>query len=159
MSITSTTQHKKTRANGDKSNLTPRGYLEIQEIEVLPESDDDTIEPDAPLLRYSTLLGEAAAVLNQPFQDIQGLVKIMRDVGFVDVYIKKFKWPSNTWPKDDHYKLLGAWSYENIISGIEAWAMAPFTRGLGWKKEEVEMFLIEVRKDLKDRSIHAYYPW
>lgn len=36
--------------------------------------------------------------------------------------------------------------------------MAPFTRGLDWKKEEVETFLIGAREDLKNRAIHAYFP-
>jgi hypothetical protein len=36
--------------------------------------------------------------------------------------------------------------------------MALFTRGLGWTKEELEVFLVEVRKSMKDKSIHGYYP-
>lgn len=34
--------------------------------------------------------------------------------------------------------------------------MALFTRVLGWKKPEVEVFLVDVRRDMKNTKIHAY---
>jgi hypothetical protein len=35
--------------------------------------------------------------------------------------------------------------------------MAIFTRILGWTKEETEVFLALVRKDMKDAKIHSYW--
>jgi len=35
-------------------------------------------------------------------------------------------------------------------------SMAVLTRGLSWTKEEVDDFLDDVRKDTKNRNIHAY---
>lgn len=101
---------------------------------------------------------EACKILGRPFQDIPALVDVMREVGFVDVSIMKEKWPSNTWPKDPHYKTLGMWAHQNSIDGIEGWTIAPFTRALGWKKEEVQVFLVDVRRELKDTTIHAWWP-
>ncbi|KAF6809343.1 methyltransferase domain-containing protein [Colletotrichum plurivorum] len=139
-------------------NLTPGGYLEIQEIELMPQCDDGTMKPDAAMVRCFQLLGEAATVLGRSFQDVPGLVDVMKEVGFVDIHITKLKWPTNTWPKDDHHKLLGAWGNENSMRGIEGWTMAPLTRALGWKREEVDVFLTDVRKEFNDRSIHAWWP-
>lgn len=34
--------------------------------------------------------------------------------GFEDVQEYKGAWPSNTWPRDKHHKLLGAW--QNAVS-------------------------------------------
>lgn len=51
----------------------------------------------------------------------------------------------------------GAWCYENIVQGVQALSLALFTRSLKWTHEEVETFLIDVRKDLKKESIHAYW--
>ena len=42
--------------------------------------------------------------------------------------------------------------------GLEALSMALFTRYLRWEKEQVEVLLADVRNDLKDRRIHAYFP-
>lgn len=55
----------------------------------------------------------------------------------------------------------GIWSLENFLTGISAGSLAVFTRpksegGLGWSKEEVEVLLAGVRKDLKNTDIHAY---
>jgi hypothetical protein len=47
---------------------------------------------------------------------------------------------------------------ENFSTGLSGLSMALFTRGLGWTKEELEVFLVEVRKSMKDKSIHGYYP-
>jgi hypothetical protein len=45
-----------------------------------------------------------------------------------------------------------------MLKGLEAFCMALFTRILGWKIEEVHDFLEDVRKEIKDQSIHAYFP-
>jgi len=36
--------------------------------------------------------------------------------------------------------------------------MAMMTRSLGMSAEEVQLLLVDVRRDAKDKSIHAYYP-
>ena len=44
-----------------------------------------------------------------------------------------------------------------IEDGLEAFSVAPFTRALGWSMEEVQLFLIDVRKDCADKDIHSVY--
>lgn len=34
--------------------------------------------------------------------------------------------------------------------------MAFLTRVLGWTQQEVELFLVEIRKDIRDKSKHSY---
>ncbi|KAI8282013.1 Secondary metabolism regulator LAE1 [Colletotrichum sp. SAR11_57] len=140
-------------------NLTLGGYLELKEVDLMPESDDGTLPTDSALNKTYTLIGEALKVFGRPFQDVLPLVDMMKEVGFVDLYVKKFKWPTNTWPRDSHFKEIGEWANVNYLSGIEGWVMAPFTRALGWKKEEVQVLLIDVRKEFNDRNIHAYWSW
>lgn len=53
---------------------------------------------------------------------------------------------------------IGAWTYEDIGRNIHGLTVALFTRGLGWSLEKFELFLTEVRKELRDPKIHAYYP-
>lgn len=81
----------------------------------------------------------------------------MVEVGFEDVECRRYKWPTNPWPKDPKYKELGAWNYENMAPHWEAFIMAPLTRALDWTKEEVLVLAMEARKDLGDRNIHAYF--
>lgn len=58
---------------------------------------------------------------------------------------------------------LGIWTQQNALDALEALSLAVFTRpvgqgGLGWSKEEVEVFLTGVRKDIKNVNIHSYWP-
>ncbi|SCB65331.1 unnamed protein product [Fusarium graminearum] len=140
------------------SNLAPGGYMEIQEADLNLQSDDGTLKPDNVMLKSLRLLTEASVTFGRPYQDIPPLADIMKEVGFVDVVVKQFKWPINGWPKDKKDKLLGEWSLINMASGLEAFTMAPLTRAHGWTPEEVTLFLIDQRKALADKNTHAYWP-
>ncbi|KAK1991053.1 methyltransferase domain-containing protein [Colletotrichum falcatum] len=137
-------------------NLVPGGYLELNEGDIIPLSDDGTLEGTS-LLRALSLWAEGLAILGHPFEDITRLEGVMRDVGFEDVQLKRFKWPSNSWPRDPKYKELGYWNYENLSPNWEGFLMAPLTRALEWTKEEVLVLAMEARKDCGDRNIHAYF--
>ncbi|ESU14203.1 hypothetical protein FGSG_13239 [Fusarium graminearum PH-1] len=140
------------------NNLAPGGYMEIQEADLNLQSDDGTLKPDNVMLKSLRLLTEASVTFGRPYQDIPPLADIMKEVGFVDVVVKQFKWPINGWPKDKKDKLLGEWSLINMASGLEAFTMAPLTRAHGWTPEEVTLFLIDQRKALADKNTHAYWP-
>ncbi|KAJ0343658.1 hypothetical protein KNSL1_010085 [Colletotrichum chrysophilum] len=138
-------------------NLNPGGYLELQEFG-LPLSDDGTLTPDHALHKSMALLGEAAAKMDHAFIELSTLKPMMEAAGFVDVAEICFKWPSNTWPRHAKFKELGAWNYDNITTGLQGFLMAFLTRGLAWKADEVNVLAAQTRKDVGDRSIHAYWP-
>ncbi|GKT75609.1 methyltransferase domain-containing protein [Colletotrichum tofieldiae] len=140
------------------SNLNPGGYIELQEPDLFAQSDDDSLPSDCALNRYCKLLSEAMAKLGREYVSVPALKTLMEEIGFVDVTLSCYKWPMNTWPKDNKYKELGSWNYENISQAAEALAMAPLTRAFDWSRDEVNVFLIDVRKDLKNRNYHAYFP-
>ncbi|KAF6825454.1 hypothetical protein CPLU01_10248 [Colletotrichum plurivorum] len=139
-------------------NLEPGGYFELQEPDLVPHSDDGTLTPECPLSKCINLMYDASVKLGRPYQEIPPLVKLMEEAGFVDVKMNVFKWPSNGWPRDPKYKELGIWNNANFCNGFEGFCMAPFTRAHGWTKEEVHVFLVDVRKDLRNPAIHAYWP-
>lgn len=82
----------------------------------------------------------------------------MRDAGFEGVVERQLKWPSNTWPKGKKQKLLGMWSMANSLDGLPAISMALMTRAYGLTREEVEVEMVAVRKDIKDKSLHGFIP-
>lgn len=55
-------------------------------------------------------------------------------------------------------KLLGAWEMENLLSNLDGLVMRLFQKALGWSPEEVSVFLVDVRKEIKNKNIHAYWP-
>lgn len=130
----------------------------MQEIDLYTVSDDETLKPGSALMSWCHLLQEASDRLGSPFVRIATLKEVMLDVGFVEVSMTVTKWPTNDWPADPGWKEIGMWNAENILSGIEGLSMAALTRGHKWTREAVDVFLIDVRRDLKDRNIHAYWP-
>ncbi|UQC84519.1 uncharacterized protein CLUP02_10016 [Colletotrichum lupini] len=138
-------------------NLNPGGYLEANEVDLIPLSDDGTLSEDSNFMKSVRLWGSAAEIFGRPFADTRRLKDYMEEVGFEDVQMKRFKWPTNTWPKDPHYKELGAWNLENISPAWEGFLMAPLTRAHQWTREEALIHIMEARKDIADRRIHAYF--
>lgn len=109
-------------------------------------------------MKWANLLLEASIKLGRPYMEIPSLKQLMIEAGFEDVTMHVYKWPTNGWPMDPRYREIGLWNHENTMMGLEGYTMAPLTRALDWMPAEVDVFLIDVRKDLKDRSIHAYWP-
>ncbi|KAI8314930.1 Secondary metabolism regulator LAE1 [Colletotrichum sp. SAR11_59] len=134
----------------------PGGYFELQENDFLFASDDGTLSPEKPLAKFSSLVREACVKFGRQFIDVPLMEDMMKQVGFQDVALQRFKWPSNPWPKDPHYKKIGEWNYHNFVAAAEALAMGPLTRAHGYTKEEVDVFLIDVRKNMRDPKIHSY---
>lgn len=121
-------------------------------------ADDGTLPPEKPLAEFGKLIREAAEKFGRAFVPCPELKSLLDDVGFEDVVLDRFKWPSNPWPKEPHYKRIGEWNFHNFVDAAEALAMAPLTRGHNWTKEEVQVFLVGVRKDMRDTKAHSYMP-
>lgn len=138
--------------------LEPGGYFEILDIVFPLRSDDNTLNPDHALYEWSELMIEATNKAGRPLRAATTCANDLREIGFVDVVEVPLKWPINRWPKEPKFKELGMWTQENFVSGIEAMSLALFTRMLGWSREQVMVFVTQVRKDLKDTKIHAYWP-
>ncbi|KAI8261457.1 Secondary metabolism regulator LAE1 [Colletotrichum sp. SAR11_239] len=138
--------------------LEPGGYLELDEFDIFPDCDDDTFPGDLAISKALGLLAEAMAKIGRAFQSVPELRQMMVDIGFEDVHFKQYKWPINIWPKDPKYKELGMWENENLNMGFEGFLMGPLTRILDWSPAEVQVLLIDVRRDLNNRHVHAYWP-
>ncbi|KAJ9132247.1 hypothetical protein NKR23_g11363 [Pleurostoma richardsiae] len=81
-------------------NLTPSGYVELQETDLFVRSDDGTFKEGQPLYRCLQLLHDASVKFGRAYQDIEKLKDVMA---------------------------------------------------------KVIAFLVDVRKDLMDTSVHAYW--
>lgn len=138
-----------------KEHLVPGGWLEMVQITYPLTSDDGTLVEGSPLDQYGKLVLEATKRTGQPVDNAKHYAQWMRDAGFVDVHEDVFKVPVGPWVKNKAVALL---SMENALSAAPMAAMATFTRVLGWSREEVEIFLVGVRKQIKDRSVHSYCP-
>ncbi|KAK2006642.1 methyltransferase domain-containing protein [Colletotrichum eremochloae] len=138
-------------------NLSPGGYLELNEVDAIPTSDDGTLTENCNLMKSFNLWADGLAALGSPFEKFSRMEGVLKDTGFEDVHIQRFKWPTNSWPRDAKHRELGIWNYENLAPNIEGMFLASYTRGLGWTKEEVAVMVMEARRDFANRNIHAYF--
>ncbi|KAK1658481.1 S-adenosyl-L-methionine-dependent methyltransferase [Colletotrichum godetiae] len=138
-------------------NLNPGGYLELNDIDAIPLSDDGTLTEECTLTKSFRLWPEAITALGSPFEKFNRLEGVLTEVGFEDVRVERFKWPTNSWPKDPKFKELGIWNDENLAPNLESMFMAGMTRGLKWSEQEVHELAVEARKDFNDPKIHAYF--
>jgi hypothetical protein len=53
-------------------------------------------------------------------------------------------------------KLIGTWTQQSLLNGVEVMSMASLTRGLNWSTGQVEVFLAGVGNYLTNRAVHSY---
>ncbi|KAJ5854695.1 hypothetical protein N7534_007238 [Penicillium rubens] len=83
----------------------------------------------------------------------------MEKAGFVDVQEKLYKIPLGPWPKDKVLKEVGQLQYAHWLAALEGWAMwllTKFGAPSPWSKEEVQLYLSNVRAELRNPRTHAY---
>ncbi|PVH70597.1 S-adenosyl-L-methionine-dependent methyltransferase [Cadophora sp. DSE1049] len=141
-------------------NLNPGGWLEVKDISFPIEDNDSSFPPDCAVKKWSDLILEGTIKLSRPCDSAKDYKAQLIEAGFENVVEIRYKWPQNSWPKDKKLKELGMWMWmhENFSTGLAGLSMAVFTRGLGWSQEELEVFLADVRKSMKDPNVHGYYP-
>lgn len=135
----------------------PGGWMESQEIMPTPYCDDGTLSADCPVVYWAKMVDDAAMQGGRPLRIANKLKRWYIEAGFEDVHEQIFRLPINPWPKDPHYKDIGRMSELNLLDGVQAFSLAHLHRVFGWTRDEIEVYLINVRKAISDRSVHAYY--
>ncbi|KAJ8068411.1 hypothetical protein OCU04_003971 [Sclerotinia nivalis] len=150
------------------SCLKPGGYVEILEHSVCPVSDDDTVNEKS----FFTEWGKTVIGLEQKFGESSTIwnesIARIEAAGSADVVEVRYKWPMNPWPSPEHrthgndgdkrwevLKESGRWNQYRVHEGIEGYMIRLLTGVNGWTYEATQLFLAEMRKELKDENIHA----
>lgn len=76
----------------------------------------------------------------------------VRQAGFVNLNSFTRQIPCGTWPKDTHWKRVGALNLSQFSDGLDSISLRVFRRGLGWSEEEVSCMLGYVRRDLHNKA-------
>jgi hypothetical protein len=107
---------------------------------------------------YWGLIAAGLAALGVDSNATLLLAEMVRQAGFVNVTTRIFHIPIGVWPRNKVLKLIGLYWRTIIIDGLQPIALGPLTRGLKWTTDEVESFLVEVRKAYMDGSVHSHMP-
>ncbi|KAJ5959598.1 uncharacterized protein N7479_006748 [Penicillium vulpinum] len=146
-------------------HLKPGAYMECHEPDPKPKCDDGTMPPENTDGGYSAYalhdwvdLSVRSGRQSDPprqFRIAHRIAQWMKEVGFVDVEERLYKIPTNTWPQDERLRTIGDWNESNWLQALSGWSYKPFL-ALGWSQAEIEVFLVDVRRSIQDRSVHAY---
>ncbi|KAM7209654.1 S-adenosyl-L-methionine-dependent methyltransferase [Naviculisporaceae sp. PSN 640] len=141
-------------------HMQPGGWFEFQEVLHYPISHNQTMTPDHPVAKFWELVNQGLSNLGVDFHAVAGgrLANTMRDCGYINVSERTLQIPIGTWPKNKVLKTVGLYWRTILLDGLQAIALGPFMRGLGWSREQVEVFLIQVRRAYHDNSCLMYMP-
>jgi len=136
--------------------LKPGGWIELQDMHFLTKSDDDTIPPDYQYDEFLRLLNQGLGKFGFDIHALMNNPRWLAEAGFQGVEDRTVKVPIGTWPRDPTLKMVGLYN-RTVTLGVLNATKAPLTRGLGWTPEQVEVFMVGVRRDLMKTSIHSYF--
>ncbi|KAI2467281.1 S-adenosyl-L-methionine-dependent methyltransferase [Annulohypoxylon bovei var. microspora] len=140
--------------------LKPGGWLELQDLKCVAGCDDGTMREDDALAGFADTLAEALCKLEiDCIESVENYARWLTEAGFINVKEIKLKAPLGTWPTDPHQAKVGLYNRNMIYDGLHGFTIRPYTHGLGWTPEEVEVYLVDVRKAILKSEAHIYLPF
>lgn len=155
----------------------PGGYVESYEATPYLTSDDGTVKVGSAMEQWGKFFIEGGKKIGRSFLVVdEGTQRAgMESAGLVNIQEKDFKvsltfpWPKDlweltapqvpwgTWPKDPAMKELGRFASAAITEDIEGYILYMATKVLDWSREEVTVYGAKLRREMRNRSIHAYF--
>ncbi|KPM41433.1 hypothetical protein AK830_g5122 [Neonectria ditissima] len=138
--------------------LKPGGYIESYEGSPVISSDDGSVQNTSAMSQWGEIFFEGGRKLGRSFSVLEDDVqkKGMEAAGFVDVSERNFKVPIGGWSQDSTLKEAGQYFQAAILQDIEG-TLTFIANLLGWSKEEIDVFGAHYRREIRSKSIHAYF--
>ena len=140
-------------------HIKPGGFLEFQEMEPFPYSDDESLESSSPLLKYYISIHEGLQNLGVNLQRSRDEAANLSSYEFINAHHEILKIPIGNWPESKLMKMVGMYAKVGITQGLQAMALAPLCKGLGWSKAQVDDLCHEVKTYLSEEKslVKAYF--
>lgn len=81
----------------------------------------------------------------------------MHEAGFVDITERKFRLPIGAWSLDPKLKEVGHFVFAFVDGGIEGFGLYLLSQVMGWKYEECQLFIAQMRQAVKNKKHNLYY--
>jgi len=140
-------------------NLSPGGWMEMQEQEFSVSSDDDSINSAPRTREWIAELDRASAHFGKRLDVAHKLKEWMADAGFVDVREEIIKVPIGKWAKGLKLKEIGTVHQTQMQMAIPAFTVALYTRVLGYTLEQTQAVMEGVAREFLDHRLHLYVRW
>jgi len=145
-------------------HLKPGGYVEIQEFAYTAACDDNSCDGPYAWREFLEYLRQGLEALGSDLLAIRHVQSEILDAGFELVDYRQLKCPVGPWAKKRRLQECGHILRDVCMEGLTGLARKPFGKGLQWKQERIEVFLIDVRKALTAEEnglpkFHSYFPF
>ncbi|KAH7063195.1 S-adenosyl-L-methionine-dependent methyltransferase [Macrophomina phaseolina] len=137
--------------------LKPGAYIELQEIDFFPQSDDGTMPPDWPFKQYTDAVRDGLAAFGSDYNVARSVAGKLREAGFANVVEHTIKLPLGGWAKHSLLRTAGLYMQAAVMDAFNMAVNGPLTKGLGWSRAEAEVFCADARKALRNPRVHAYF--
>ncbi|KAH7120643.1 S-adenosyl-L-methionine-dependent methyltransferase [Dactylonectria macrodidyma] len=137
----------------------PGGWVESHEGDPMGYSDDGTLKEGSALAEWGKFFHEGGKKLGRVFTPLPGDLqeKGLREAGFVDIQFKTFKVPVGDWPKDETLKEIGRFTQLGVETDAEGHITFMANLLDGWTQDKVALYCVQLRRELRNKRIHAYY--
>lgn len=97
-------------------NLRSGGWLELQDMVLHPQCIDDSLKEDSFIKKWADAMLDSTSRINRFADSAIHYKQQMIDAGFINVTEVVYKWPTNTWPKNDPYRDIGMLTLNRVYS-------------------------------------------
>ncbi|KAK3313025.1 S-adenosyl-L-methionine-dependent methyltransferase [Apodospora peruviana] len=137
----------------------PGGWIEDFEASTVMSSDDGSVKEGSPMNQWGKVFFEGGRKLGRPFtvleDDLQR--KGMEAAGFVNINVWDFKCPLTGWPKDKKLQEMGLYSQLALEQDVEGYVLYMWSQVMGWSNDEIHVYIAHLRKQLRDKNVHAFF--
>ncbi|EEY17912.1 conserved hypothetical protein [Verticillium alfalfae VaMs.102] len=138
--------------------LKPGGYLESHEPSSGFENQGEPLDQKSALAQWGKFFVKGGLKFGRPFTVFEEHIqrKAMEAAGFVDIEEREIINPVGNWPADAKTKEIAQFSEATFLEDPKGY-IAFFAHALDWTTEEIEMYLLQFRRELKSSSHRAFY--
>ncbi|EQK98866.1 hypothetical protein OCS_05417 [Ophiocordyceps sinensis CO18] len=141
--------------------LVPGGWLENFEFNITLHSDNPEVRdnPDHIFKRWAKVFFEAFDRIGKTARiGIPGhMSKLLKEAGFVNVVEKTYQVPCGGWSSDPMLKSVGIYNLAFLEESLEGFALFMLKEIMGWEYVEVQMFVLEMRRAIRNTKIRPFY--
>ncbi|KAM7190841.1 secondary metabolism regulator LAE1 [Rhypophila sp. PSN 637] len=144
-----------------KQTVPGTGYVQVIAFDITTRSQTFSVnnDPDHVFKQWANLMFEAGDKMGKSFRQHQdhAIKKGLEEAGYVDVVEQKLKVPIGSWSADKKLKEIGAYNLLFIDQSLEGFALFLLNMVLGWKIEDIHVFVDKMRRAVRDGRNTPYY--